>query len=280
MTHAAQAARCVRGRLQLLAERDDARRTVLTKRVHEGAFHLSKPYWDGQVLMVQWVNPTAGVFAGDVLESRVEVGPNAALLVTTPSATRVHTRISPEQPPGLQNQRFVVAEGAWLEVQPEWLIPHRGSAFRQNTEISVEAGGSLFYAELLAPGRTAHGEALQFEKLDLRFRLSVAGRLISQERLLARPDRLWALGTKDGSPLFIATVMIVMPTNAGRLTSLARQILLLQQNCKHGISALSADVLCLRLTSTSSIPLRNALRSLRHTLAEEIPAMRCEMRKI
>ncbi|MDB6139069.1 MAG: urease accessory protein UreD, partial [Verrucomicrobiaceae bacterium] len=211
MTAASVGARSVRGRLQLLAERDDQGRTVLAKREHEGAFHLSKSYWDGHVLMVQWVNPTAGVFAGDVLESDVAVGPGASLLVTTPSATRIHTCISAEQPAGRQQQRFQVAKGGWLEVQPEWLIPQRGSAFRQITEIELEKGGGLFYAELLAPGRIAHGEALLFEELDLRLRLKVGGKLVVQERLYATAQRLWPLQGSDGLPLFVGTVIICHP---------------------------------------------------------------------
>ncbi len=279
MTVAGVGARSVRGRLQLLAERDDHGRTVLAKRVHEGAFHLSKSYWDGHALLVQWVNPTAGVFAGDVLESDVTVGSGASLLVTTPSATRIHTRISAEQPAGMQHQRFHVAGGGWLEVQPEWLIPQRGSAFLQQTEIEVEEGGGLFYAELLAPGRIAHGESLLFEELDLRLRLKVGGRLVVQERLYATADRLWPLCGSDGGPLFVGTVLICH-ADASKVMAAARACLLDHAGCQSGISAITANTVSLRLASTSSIPLRKALRVLRVRLVEMIPQLRCEMRKL
>lgn len=279
MTIAGVGARSVRGRLQLRAERDDSGRTVLAERVHEGAFHLSKSYWDGHALLVQWVNPTAGVFAGDVLESDVAVGPGASLLVTTPSATRIHTRISAEQPAGLQRQHFHVANGGWLEVQPEWLIPQRGSAFLQTTDIEIEEGGGLFYAELLAPGRIAHGESLLFEELDLRLRMKVGGKLIVQERLYATAERLWPLCGSDGAPLFIGTVLICH-ADAPKVLAAARECLHGHLECQSGISAISDHTVSLRLASTSSIPLRKALRALRLALAEVIPPLCCEMRKL
>lgn len=278
MMPAGVAARSVRGRLRLRAEMDDRGHTVLRHRVHEGAFHLSKSYWDGHVLMVQWVNPTAGVFAGDVLESQVEAGRGAALLVTTPSATRIHTRQNGGLPAGLQHQSFHVAAGGWLEVQPEWLIPQRGSAFRQNTEIVVEEGGSLFYAELLAPGRMAHGEALLFDELDLRLRLLVGGRLRIQERLYSTPKRLWPLCSGDGKPLFVGTVILCGPV--AEALKAARDSLAQQTECQIGISAISADTVTVRLTASASIPLRRALRALRASLAGVMPKLECEMRKL
>ncbi|MDB6117274.1 MAG: ureD [Verrucomicrobiaceae bacterium] len=280
MTLAGVDARSVRGRLQLHAERDESGRTVLASRVHEGSFHLSKSYWDGHALLVQWVNPTAGVFAGDVMESDVKVGPGASLLVTTPSATRIHTRFSAEQAAGMQYQRFQVAAGGWLEVQPEWLIPQRGSAFRQETVIEAEEGGGLFYAELLAPGRVAHGEALEFDELDLRLRMTFGGKLIVQERLHATPERMWPLGDGKGAPLFVGTVLLCYPNAAREIVNVARTCLQQHAECQSGISAISVHTVSLRLVAYSSIPLRHALKALRAALAEVMPPLRCEMRKL
>ena len=274
-------ARAVCGRLALRAEADERGHTVLAERVHQGAFHLSKPYWEGQALMVQWVNPTAGIFAGDALECRVSVGPRASLLVTTPSATRIHTRHSPEQPAGRQDQQFHVAQGGWLEVQPEWLIPQRGSAFVQSTRIEVERGGMLFYAELLAPGRIAHGEALVFETLDLRSRLSVGGQVVAQERLLAgAPCRCWMLQSEDGTPRFAATLWLVLPGLGTWAASAVREHLASVEDCESGVAMYPGDVISIRLLAARGIAIRKVLRSLRTTLAEACPMLRTDMRKL
>src|SRR5215203_1961879 len=79
------------GHLSLLAARRDHGRTVLATQSFRAPFHISKPYWDSdaRTLLVQVVNPTAGILSGDRLESKIEVERDAALLVTTPSTSRV-----------------------------------------------------------------------------------------------------------------------------------------------------------------------------------------------
>lgn len=275
-------ARAVRGELRLRAEAAGlAGRTVLAHRHAAGAFHLSKPYWDGHALMVQWINPTAGIFAGDMLESDVAVGPEAALLLTTPSATRIHTRINPDALPGEQRQHFHVASGGHLEVQPEWLIPQRGSAFVQRTTVDVEDGASLFFAEILAPGRVAHQESLAFAELDLRLRLRVAGQLVVQERLRASaPDSLWMLRARDGAALFCGTVLIVMPGAADQALASARACLDVQSACMCGITSLGAGALAVRLAARQGLALRQTLKALRVALAPHCGPLRCELRKL
>ena len=63
------------GNLALRAEARPDGRTVLAGQSFRAPFHLSKSYWDvdAGVLIVQVVNPTAGILAGDRLESSVAV---------------------------------------------------------------------------------------------------------------------------------------------------------------------------------------------------------------
>ncbi len=133
-------------------------RTTLAAQSFRAPYHLSKPYWDADAgaLVVQVVNPTAGILDGDSLESDIAVAVDAALLVTTPSASRVFKMRGGSAE---CRQHFSVAKGGWLEVLPEPLVPHRGSVYRQQTTIEIEAGGGLFFTDLLMPGRIAHGEA-------------------------------------------------------------------------------------------------------------------------
>ena len=79
------------GHLSLRAGVGNHGRTALVSQSFRAPYHLSKPYWDedAKTLLVQVVNPTAGILAGDRLESDISVDAGAALLVTTPSASRV-----------------------------------------------------------------------------------------------------------------------------------------------------------------------------------------------
>ena len=79
------------GHLFLRAEARADGRTAIGGQAFRAPFHVSKPYWDEdtRMLLVQVVNPTAGILSGDRLESAVEVAAGAAVLLTTPSASRV-----------------------------------------------------------------------------------------------------------------------------------------------------------------------------------------------
>src|SRR5688572_8735181 len=160
------------GHLALRAAVREHGRTVLAAQSFRAPFHLSKPYWDAdtRALFVQIVNPTAGILAGDRLESKITVERDAALLVTTPSASRLF-----QMRGGAADclQHFTVSAGGWLEVLPEPLVPHRGSHYHQTTQVEVDREGALFFVDQLMPGRFGHGEAWAWERLCLKLTVHV-----------------------------------------------------------------------------------------------------------
>jgi urease accessory protein len=273
-------ARAVRGELCLRAELNIKGHTVLAHRHASGSYHLSKPYWDGHALMVQWINPTAGIFAGDVLTSEVHVDEGASLLLTTPSATRIHTRLNCEQLRGQQRQHFHVADRGFLEVQSEWLIPQRGSAFSQDSSINLEPNSGLFYTELLAPGRLAHGEALVFDSLEMKLRLRVGNRLVIQDHLRADTQRNWMLRSADGTPLYIGTALICVPTSRNNVAGSISTLLASFEDCCAGLSVLDQQVFVLRMTATTGLAIKKALHALRTHVAMHCPSMQGSLRRI
>ncbi|MDF3058183.1 MAG: hypothetical protein K0R17_2398 [Rariglobus sp.] len=186
------------GHLSLRAELRPDGRTAVGAQAFRAPYHVSKPYWDAETrtLLVQVVNPTAGILSGDRLESSVEVGAGAALLLTTPSASRVFKMREGE---ALSTQRFNVEAGGWLEVMPEPLVPHRGSVFHQRTSLIVAEGGSAFYADLLMPGRVAHGEAWEWNRLVLELDVRHGGERLLHERFDQNGEGLRALAALAGA---------------------------------------------------------------------------------
>jgi urease accessory protein len=252
---------------------------VLAQRLASGAFHLSKPYWDGHALMVQWINPTAGVFAGDVLESTVNVDPGAALVLTTPSATRIHKRMNCAHAAGQSRQGFHVAGGAWLEVQSEWLMPQADSAFVQRTDIHLDHEAGFFYTELLAPGRVAHGEALLFDELDLRMKVVIGGRLVLQERLHASKGKTWML-SRDDAPLFVATALVRLPGRESKALALLRSAADVVEDCELGATMIEGGLIVVRLSAPRGAPIRKAITWMRRTLATHSPELSADLRKL
>lgn len=266
------------GHLDLVCEADEQGRSFIGRQSFRAPFHLSKPYWDGHALLVQIVNPTAGVLAGDVLSSRVAVESGARLLLTTPSANRIHA-----MPTGSASmeQHFSVAEGAWLEVMPELFIPQSQCRYRQRTTIEVAAGGELFFVETLAPGRVARGEIFQFSEVDWEFDLRHGGALIARERFALRPSDESTSSLRNPFPTgYYASCYVVTPRlSPGHevwraIHDLASEAVMV------GVSRLVAGGSTIKILCADSIGLTRTLRAIRALLATDLPPLLSGARKL
>jgi urease accessory protein len=268
------------GHLSLRAAASADGRTVLSAQSFRAPFHLGKAYWEpeAKVLIVQVVNPTAGILAGDKLESSIAVDPGAALLVTTPSASRIF-KMEAGGSAG-SRQHFTVAAGGWLEVAPEPLVPHRGSRFRQQTTVEIEPGGGLFFVDQLQPGRVAHDEAWQWQRLCLELTVRLGGELILRERLDQTGEELRALADLAGSgpaACFANAVLIAEEVGGTWREELK---LLHRDGLWVGISALRRGGWSLRLVAPDSVKLRQALRDVRRILSGAYPRLAADLRKL
>lgn len=274
------------GHLSLRAARRDHGRTVLAAQSFRAPYHLSKPYWDtdGGALIVQVVNPTAGILSGDRLESEIAVDPEAALLVTTPSASRVFQM---REGFAENRQHFAVRSGGWLEVSPEPLVPHRGCVYRQITTVEVEAGGALYFVDQLMPGRVGHGEAWSWQRLSLELSVRAAGELILRERLNQSGEDLRSLARLCGSgdtACFANAILIAPDLATTDITGSAPWRAALEalhgEGLWVGVSALRCGGWSLKLVARDSILLRQALRDARRILAAYFPRLRSDTRKL
>ena len=271
------------GHLSLRAATRAHGRTVLAAQSFRAPYHLSKPYWDAptRTLIVQVVNPTAGILAGDRLESEIAVAAGAALLVTTPSASRLfHMRDGVAE----CRQHFTVAAGAWLEVMPEPLVPHRASRYRQVTTIEVEPGGELFFVDQLTPGRVGHGEAWVWDRLQLELTVRVGGELALRERLDQSGEemRRLAMLAGSGAAACFANAILIAPAAAasGEPPWRAQLNALHRDGIWVGVSALRCGGWSLKIVAPDTIRLRKTVREARRILAGYFPRLGCDTRKL
>ncbi len=148
--------------------------------------HIGKGHVDQGQLVLSIVNPTAGFFDGDQVDTLITVKPGASLVLSTPAAARVYQTRSGK--PAANHQQFRVEENAALEWIPEPFIPHTGASYVQTTKIDLHASASLLFFEWLAPGRVAKGEVFAYKNLRWELDLSVDDHLIARERYDLRPD--------------------------------------------------------------------------------------------
>ena len=267
------------GHLRLQAAAHSDGRTTLAAQSFRAPYHLSKPYWDADTgtLLVQVVNPTAGILEGDSLRSNIAVGKGAALLVTTPSASRVFKM---KDGSAECRQHFAVGPGGWLEVLPEPLVPHRGCRYHQATTVEVEPGGGLFFVDLLMPGRIAHrGEAWVWDRLCLETEVRLGGELILRERFEQSGVELKALSALAGSgpKACFGNALLIAEGDAPWLGTVAA---LHGDGTWLGVSPLRRGGWSIKFVASDSIRLRKALNELREILAPHYPRLGCATRKL
>jgi urease accessory protein len=272
------------GHLALRAARRAHGRTVLAEQSFRVPYHVSKPYWDAgtQTLLVQVVNPTAGILSGDQLESEIAVDEGAALLVTTPSASRVFKM---KEGSAACRQHFHVAKGSWLEVLPEPLVPHRGCLYHQRTQVEVEPGGGLFFVDQLMPGRVAHGEAWAWNKLTLEIEVRLGAELVLRERFQQTGEELRALAELAGSgpgACFGNAVLIGEPADGAAADTAWMTALraLHGDGVWFGVSALRRGGWSIKFVARDGVRLRRTLREARRILAGRFPRLGCDPRKL
>ncbi len=272
------------GQLSLRAEARPDGRTAIGAQAFRAPYHVSKPYWDADTgtLLVQVVNPTAGILSGDRLESSVEVAAGAAVLMTTPSASRVFKMREGE---ANSTQRFIVENGGWLEVLPEPLVPHRGSVFHQRTELVVAGAGAAFYADLLLPGRVAHGEAWEWKKLVLELDVRRGGERLLHERFEQDGAGLRALAALAGAgegACFGNAVVIGAGVGAESSPVWRDQLHALHADGVWvGASQLRlSGGWSIKFVAPGGVRLKQTLAAIRHALATVCPHLKCDARKL
>jgi len=216
--------------------------------------------------LVHLHNVSGGVLAGDRLELQVDVEAGAAAQITTTGATRLYRHRAGAED-SEQVSRFTVGDGALLEYLPDTVIPYAGSRHRQSTEIRLGRGASLFWWEVLAPGRLASGERFAFERLRLQTQVYAGPRQILREDFVLEPKRKdLAAAVRMFTYTHVANLCIAQEGRSpalwraleAQLTEIAEQRTRPGQSV-WGVSTLTSDGLVVRGLSMTGCFLHEAL---------------------
>jgi urease accessory protein len=258
------------GGLNLVCAAHPERGTFVAKQSFSAPMHLSKTFWDGEKLLVNVVNQTAGIMGGDRISTHVVVESGARVLLSSPSAARFHPSHGRES---RLEQTFEVRAGGWLDVFPEISIPQRDSRSQQKTTIYVEQGGELLYLETLAPGRVASGEAFVFSRYAWRTDIKVADKLVHRERVALSPGDASMAGLRALFPAsYYASIVLISPAAEGWKTDFLHAVLELagDPSIKMAASRLNAHGWSIRLLAADSLALRAGIREVRKLIYERL----------
>lgn len=218
-------------------------------------------------LQVVYLNSSGGITGGDAfdVEARAEAGAHLAL--TTQAAERIYRALPAET--GRVETRLHLAPGARIDWLPQETILFEGGALDRRLRIDMAPDARCLACEALIFGRHAMGEVLHDLRLRDRIDLVIGGKLVLADRLRLSGDAAQILAdpaiTNGGGA--IATVILAAPG-----ASTERERLREMLPASAGVSAISDDLLLIRMVSVDGYALRGHLAPvLRFLSGTELP---------
>ena len=196
-------------------------RTVLSERASRGPLVVQRPFTpEGpEFPHVYILHPPGGIVGGDRLSLRVNVGPGAAALCTTPAAGKFYRSAGAES---RLRQDFTV--GGTLEWLPQETILFENAVARQETIVRLSSGAKYMGWDITCAGRPASGEVFDEGLFTQVLRLVLSGCIVLNERMvLGRSPLRRALYGWQSRPVW-GTFICVGP-GAGELATEARKLL-------------------------------------------------------
>ncbi|WP_144873015.1 urease accessory protein UreD, partial [Hyella patelloides] len=143
-------------------------KTVITHQYQTHPMRISRPFRldrdNHNRAYIYLRNNSPGLFAQDNLNISLSLGKNSQFYLTEQSATKVHPMTKGST--AKVNYNWNIAQQGIVEFVPEPLILYQDSALQQTTKIEIHPTASLFWSDIILPGRLARGECYQFRYYD------------------------------------------------------------------------------------------------------------------
>lgn len=189
------------GRLRLTLE-NRPQGTQLASSSHEGPLRIQRVlYPEGPGCPhIYLLHPPGGVVGGDRLETQVELGPDAQLLLTTPAAQKLYRSAGAESE--ISNW-LSASSGATLEWLPSETLAFSSARALCKTRVQLAAGAAFIGWEIACYGMPARGERFESGRVVSRFELfrDETPLLIESFELGASPEVLVGAFALRGQPV-------------------------------------------------------------------------------
>lgn len=244
------------GLMELAFERR-AERTSLVRHYYRSPLQMFQPiYLDPNrpdMPFVVLLQNGGGMLQGDRYRIDIHCGPDASAHVTTQSANKLYKCES-----NYVTQVFeIVAEaGSFLELMPDITIPYRDSRFFQHVALRIDPTATVILGDVLAPGRTAHGEHHDYTIVVSQLEATgLDGKLLAADTIKLEPQH-WSPNRPALLGAFDALGMLYIFTRAcpaAELVSIIREAFDEDERVLCGVSTMPNDTgISVRILGTSA----------------------------
>lgn len=178
-----------------------ANRSIATMQYHRGVLRVIRPHYDTNGRPnYTIINPGGAYFGGDRYTIDITVEPEADLMLTTQSATKVYRT---PQGPARQDMIIHLDAGASLDYLPDQLIVYQDGTYRQNTIIELDPTARLALAEIITPGWSPDGQWFSFQHITMNTEVYLTGEtnellLIDNLRMVPAETTISGWGFQEG----------------------------------------------------------------------------------
>lgn len=204
------------GELRLSVEQRN-KRSVAKDIYFRGALKLVSPVYHNKSPYPCYylLNPGGGFLDGDRYKMEITVQENAGLLLTTQSSTKIYKTPTTQV---YQEIIFNLKENSHLEYIPDALIAYQDAAYYQDTQIFMEQGATLFYADIVTPGWSPEDRHFSYKQLRLKTDIHYENELIACDHIKLEPSQqtLNDLGYLEGYT-HIGSFIVISPLSKSQI---------------------------------------------------------------
>jgi urease accessory protein len=179
------------GYLKINLEYDSHRnKTVITHQKSQVPLYIQKAlYYDEAFPSMSHIfvlSPSGGILQGDRYRIDITLTKNAISHITTQGATRIYKMNSNY---ATQIINLNVGKNCYLEFIPEQLIPYKNSRYFQKINFNVDKTATLFYSEIIVPGRVAMGELFDYDICYLKSIAKLGQEILFNDSCILEPKK-------------------------------------------------------------------------------------------
>jgi len=174
-------------------------KTIISKMRTKSPFLVQKSLYPDSSMPgmahVYLMSSAGGILQGDRMDIKITALHGTISRITNQAATKIYKM---DKGFATQDVTIFAKDGSYLEFIPYQLIPYKSSRFCQNVSVQATRGSTVLYSETVSAGRTASGEAFDFDVCFLNMEVhDDTGKLLFTDATCMEPE-----SSKDFDRLF------------------------------------------------------------------------------
>jgi len=162
---------------------------------------------------VYLMSSAGGILQGDRMGINITAGRGTSSRITTQAATKIYKM---DKGYAMQDIAIAAQDASYVEFIPYQLIPFKSSRFCQNVTVQVAESSTVLYSETVSAGRTASGEAFDFDICFLRMDArDASGRMLFSDATKLEPASSKEFEQLFGGKTLWSMIYVITPDHEG-----------------------------------------------------------------